>query len=218
MRHGPSLVMSWIVTAMLAACAPHHEHDHGTSSSPAARTTATRFSPNGEPLTGGALGHPSCTEALGQWFDRSDSDYDGSLTRAEFLADARTQFGRMDLDHDGFITSDELSTFRQPFTETRHEPRERQAKPPDAGQPNHHGSHRDRDANPPGGSGAPRSSGAQPGSTPDPVMSADTNLDFKVSLDEFLKQADGVFDGMDSDHDGRLSQTEALHACPAEPQ
>ena len=176
-----------------------------------------RFSPNGEPLTGGTLGYPSCAEAISQWFDRIDSDHDGALTRAEFQADARTQFGRMDLDHDGFITSDELSAFRQPFTETRSEPRERQATPPEAGQPNHHGSHRDRDGNPQGGA-APRSFGARPNSGPDPVMSADTNLDFKVSLTEFLKQADSVFDGMDSDHDGVLSRAEALRICPAEPQ
>ena len=216
MRRAPSFVTSLIATALLAACAQHHEHGQSQSSSsvPAARTTILRFSPNGEPLNGGTLGHPSCAEAIDQWFDRTDIDHDGFLTRVEFLADARTQFGRMDLDHDGFITSDELSAFRQPFTETRSDLLERQAKPAEAGQPNHRGSHRDRDANAP----PPRPSGTRPRSAPDPVMSADTNLDFKVSLGEFLKQADGVFDGMDSDHDGRLSHAEALRVCPAESQ
>ena len=59
------------------------------------------FSPNGEPLSGGTLGHPSCVEAIAGWFDRVDTNHDGIIDRNELLADARIQFLRMDRDGDG---------------------------------------------------------------------------------------------------------------------
>ena len=48
-------------------------------------------------------------------------------------------------------------------------------------------------------------------------MSADTNLDFKVSLAEFLDQAAGLFDRLDMDHDGVLALAEVNQSCPAAP-
>ena len=71
------------------------------------------FSPNGEPITGGPLGQRPCAEAMGDWFDRQHS---AALSRESFLADARAQFAKMDLDHDGWITPAELSIYREPYT------------------------------------------------------------------------------------------------------
>ena len=141
------------------------------------------FSPNGEPLTGGK----PCGDTMTLWFSRMDAGHSGRLERKDFLADAQTQFKRMDLDHDGFITADELSAFRAPFL-----------RPADDGEAE----------TPPRG---------EAGSGTDPVMSADGNLDFKVTLAEFLKQAGDVFDHLDSDHDGTLSPLEIRGFCPPAP-
>lgn len=73
------------------------------------------YSPNGEPLRGGSLGRPSCEEAMGAWFDRTDTDRNGRVDRNEFVADARRQFAAMDLDHDGTITPAELDKYRAPY-------------------------------------------------------------------------------------------------------
>src|SRR5947207_754054 len=48
----------------------------------------------------------------------------------------------------------------------------------------------------------------------DPVMSADTNLDFRVSLAEFLAQARRVYARLDAGADGRLTRMAAVErAC-----
>ncbi|MBI3444349.1 MAG: hypothetical protein HY055_03045 [Magnetospirillum sp.] len=156
------------------------------------RPRGIQFSPNSEPLDGGPLGTPRCEEAMAQWFARVDANHDGALDRQEFLSDARAQFARMDLDHDGFITADELWTYRQPHVQPH--PRKADDKTERRGsrEPTH----------------------AVSDGQADPVMSADTNLDFKVSLAEFVAQADSVFATFDRDHNGRLSLAEVqTHGC-----
>jgi hypothetical protein len=73
------------------------------------------YSPNGEPLSGGPLGQPSCKLAMEYWLDRADSNHDGRLDRNEFLADARAQFARQDLDHLGYLTTDVLERYRESY-------------------------------------------------------------------------------------------------------
>ncbi len=201
---------------MVTACA---QHDHGRRSGQADRrqssSTAMLFSPNGEPLTGGPMGARACIDVMSQWFTRVDGNHDGKLDRQEFMADAKVQFERMDLDHDGFITPDELSTFRAQFGGGGNEapPQPNPAGVANA-EPSRHHSHHDG-----GNSGAPgsRAPSSPVGSGADPVMSADTNLDFKVSREEFLNQAAGIFDRMDIDHDGVLGPAEVNRPCPAKP-
>jgi hypothetical protein len=91
----------------LAACS-----GQGDPAPPAPRPTGPLYSPNGEPLSGGPLGHPSCQDALGRWFDHLDTSHTGAIDLAAFLADARHQFAAMDLNHDGQITPDELARYR----------------------------------------------------------------------------------------------------------
>ncbi|WP_158303936.1 EF-hand domain-containing protein [Paramagnetospirillum magneticum] len=81
----------------------------------AASIPALLYSPNGEPLTGGPLGLPSCKLATEVWFERADTNHDGRLDREEFMADARAQFLRMDLDGQGYLTSDVLERYRDPY-------------------------------------------------------------------------------------------------------
>ena len=219
------LAVTGVMAVALAACA---DHGHGRRPGAAAANrqqpaSALLFSPNGEPLTGGPLGTRSCPVVIGQWFARVDGNHDGKLERTEFMADANIQFERMDLDHDGFITSAELATFRAQFTDgggvtdggrAQDQPRSRPSGDGNAGSsPRHHSRHNDG-----GGSGGPDPrppSSALGVGVADPVMSADTNLDFEVSLAEFLKQAGDTFERLDHDHDGVLSPDEAKSSCPA---
>lgn len=147
------------------------------------------FSPNGEPITGGPLGQRPCAEAMGAWFDRVG--HGGTLGRDAFLADARAQFARMDLDHDGWITPAELSVYRAPYLPA-----------PDG---------------PEGGLGRNRGAGPTRSSVTqeDPVMSADIGPKFKVGLEEFLTQADEVFTRLDKGHKGLLSREDVTGSCPA---
>jgi hypothetical protein len=122
-------------------------------------------SPNGEPL-GRAGDATACEELLGNWFSRADRDHDGRLSEAEWLADSDTWFGRADADHDGFVTVSELTLLR------------RSLEPAGSGQPQ---------GNSPGNSpGNPRDTRSRTviDRSPDPVMAADTNLDFRVSAAE----------------------------------
>ncbi|CCG40399.1 EF-hand domain-containing protein [Magnetospirillum molischianum] len=179
---------------------------------------APSLSPNAEPLTGGALGWRGCEAALDDWAVRVDSVHRGTVSRQDFLADARAQFARMDSDGDGFITADELSVYRAPFRP------EAPPKPPHIRR-----DERDEDDGSvsgrvgfPGGGWGGRSGGRDgdggrerpnPANGIDPVMSADTNLDFKVSLDEFLHQANLIFDSLDLNHNGVLDQAELRRFC-----
>ncbi len=175
-------VLAAVVLA-LAACG-HGEHKPAVP-------PVLLFSPNGEPLSGGALGQPECKTAMDGWFDRLAAANGGRIDRAAFLADARTQFARMDLNHDGLITADELAVFRRPYVDIPEVPSKDEA----------------------GGRRRPRAAPPIPVSE-DPVMSADLNLDFQVSLDEFLAQADQVFRRLNTGGDGALNRETLRNSCP----
>ncbi|WP_300302397.1 hypothetical protein [Ferrovibrio sp.] len=133
------------------------------------------ISPNGEPL--GRTDNPArCEELLGAWFASTDRDNDGRLSDAEWLADAEGWFRRVDADRDGFVTVSELTAIRRVT-----EPEQPPPQPGPRGDRNRQIIDR----------------------APDPVMAADTNLDFRVSPAEFrllsekrhgLKSRDGAPD------------------------
>jgi hypothetical protein len=144
-----------------------------------------RFSPNGEPMTGGPRGYPPCGQAMGRWFAAADLNKDGRIDRAEFLADAQRQFKVMDLDGDGWITPAELAEYRAPFAAPPADAR-KEKKP--VAEPSMWG----------GLFGSPaeapprpvRTAGTIPNTLNDPVMMADTELKFRVSLPAFLASAE----------------------------
>ena len=166
------------------------------------------FSPNGEPLSGGPLGHPKCEEALSGWFGRLAGSQGGTIDRATFMGDAKVQFNRMDLHHNGYVTAVDLSEFRAPY-EPQYSLGER---PGDrVTLPETRDDRRQRHADEAGRFGATRSPTVD--TRADPVMSADKSLSFKVTLDDFLDHANGVFTSLDADRDGRLSLAESLALC-----
>ena len=171
---------------------------------------AILYSPNGEPLTGGVLGRSSCYEVASNWFDRVDTNHDKNIDRNEFLADSRIQFLRMDLDGDGAIYPSELLTFRGSFIGTpKHTPSTAPEKDFAA----------EKDGIKARGL-IPKydldkeSDRARQQDFSDPVMSADANLDFRVTLDEFTAQSQDVFKIIDQNHDGLLDRLEVLATCP----
>jgi hypothetical protein len=182
------------------------------------------FSPNGELLHTGGRGAPECSTLVGAWWDRIAALHAGGLDKATFLADAETQFATMDLDHDGFITSSELSDYRAGMDEAMRD--EVPAIGPDGKplsdiRPNQL-PQESRRGNRPGETPSmlPRTThyGSQiPADMVDPVMSADRSLSFKVSREDFMVQAHEVFLDLDKDRDGRLSRDEVIAACPARP-
>lgn len=127
--HSAPLDAILVVAALAALGACAGPSRHGPGDRPGEREAFTAapqiYSPNGEPLSGGALGQPSCQLATEYWFDRADSNHDGRLDQGEFMADSRAQFARMDLDHLGALTADVLERTREPFR-----PTDRRAPPP----------------------------------------------------------------------------------------
>lgn len=186
---------------------------HGHSSGPEAASMRL-YSPNGEPLSGGKLGHPSCAAAMSAWFDRVDADHDGTIDRAEFLADARRQFAAMDLDGDGQITPAELAQYRAPY-EAEDGAARSEATPGATGE----GEDREHGRRRGGAEGGRGSGGASGGGTEpaDPVMIADTQLRFRVSLADFIAYETRHFDALDQGRHGRLSKADVLRTCPGAP-
>jgi hypothetical protein len=198
----PRFVICTLIAAVLGACG----HDPAPE-----RPGYPVFSPNGEPLSGGALGRLDCPAALTRWFERVGQA--GRLDRDAFLADARAQFAAMDLDKDGFITPAELAVFRAPYLSGQSA--ERPAARPD--EP----AHRPGDARPGGlkpahdAGDASKSSVRDPSADrPDPVMAADVHLRNEVSLDDFMAHAERTFAGLDTAHAGVLSHEDVLRSCP----
>lgn len=197
-----------LLLPMLAACGTHHGHDAQSGGG------GPLYSPNGEPLSGGSLGHPSCEVALSGWFDRIDVEADGKIDVAAFLADARRQFLTMDLDHDGVVTPAELAEYRE---KSGSESRTAATTAPDEEVGN-----TDQDPRNGGGRARRRRSGESGGDSslrdlgldhPDPVMLADVDLRNRVSLADFLAYETRNFVTLDTNHDGRLSKDEVTRSC-----
>jgi hypothetical protein len=180
------------------------------------------FSPNGEPLSGGPLGKVACRDAIGRWFDRTDANGDGTLTFEEFEADARRQFAAMDEDSDGYVTPPELADMRAPYRPTDTTSPVLAVAPPSSqaaqSERQSGGKRGER-----GGGGGRGERGSSPGSRSaagrvddgsidqaDPVMSADANVDFRVSLAEFLAQARRMYARLGAGAGGRLTRVGAV--------
>ena len=184
--------------ASLCACGGGRDRDRAERGPPPAP-----ISPNGEPLVGGGPG-ASCEALLGQWFDAADLNHDGVIDSAEFMADANRWFAVMDINQDGAVTPDELTTLRLKLSPP--------AAPPARGSDEERAERGDRGGFLGFGERSPR----RPSERPDPVMSADVNLDNRVTPEEFQAQVARVFAGLDRNRDGRLTKDEVLVGCQAQ--
>ncbi len=182
-------------------------------------------SPAGEPLRAEA-GAPYPVAA---WFAGADTDHDGMVTRAEFVADAARFFGLVDTDHSGVIDGFEVSHYEAEIAPEivrafqgaglQGPGRQDADGPPRGGR----GGGQDRSGG--GGLGGRRGGpvggmlqGAAPYgllNEPQPVMGADSDFDRRISRDEAIRAARSRFTLLDSDGDGRLRLAE-LPRTPAQ--
>jgi Ca2+-binding EF-hand superfamily protein len=205
-RSGVSLLL---VGVALSGCASSHHRQ--APQDPNLGPTSMIYSPNGEPLNGGPLGRPKCDQALAVWFGRVDTDHNGGIDHGEFITDAAAQFTRMDIDHNGYLLPEELERYRLPYRQdAANEPSVSPAPDGDNATAQHRHSRRGM---PTDENGASHTGGSGPDRTPDPVMSADTNNDFKVTLQEYIAQADRKFAELDAHQTGAVSLDELLKTC-----
>ncbi len=199
---GIYVLLFLLAAACLSACASH----------PRAKPLEAIFSPNGEPLNGGPLGHPACPDAIAGWFRRVDVNHDGAIDLDEFLADTRRQFAAMDLAKDGEITAAELSAYRAPYEATGSLAPQDDSRAPTPATTRRSRRQRGNSTGIPGfGRKGDVSTDAA-----DPVMSADVNLNFRVTLSDFITYKTKEFGEMDVKHTGRLTLDAVRQAsCPA---
>jgi hypothetical protein len=186
------------------------------------------MSPCGEPWRAGD-GEPY---PLFKWFAATDANHDGAIDLAEFRADHAGFFEALDQDHNGVLESAEISFYEkrvaadvlmgQLFGAAFRKP---------AGPPGAWGATLFKAQFPGGGlagggyQGPPGAQGPGPdlGATrpqrqpligaaayalfndPEPITSADSNLDGRVTKAEFLAAADRRFKRLDRNADGKLT-------------
>jgi hypothetical protein len=198
--------------ALLAAC----------SSEPKGPPRPT-FSPNGEPLVPPQWPE-KCEDAIDLWFDRLDTGHTGGISLAQLMADAERQYRLMDLRHDGKVTAEELSKYRlrmmgghylsvsTPGEQARFgrgsddeaRPGDRLDEPVDDDRPRKRHGEDDRPVD---------AYAALVSDQPDPVMSADADLDGSVTWEEFRTSVSQNFAEFDHDHTGVITKSEVETIC-----
>lgn len=152
------------------------------------------ISPIGEPFRS--------VDPVGVWFNQVDTNHDGVVTRAEYLADAARFFVALDRNKDGEIDPEDLD-----YYETTTAPEVR-----DAGSGvNVYVTGGDNGQEPTVKVKLiERRGAARYGwfSYPEPVLAADTNFNRGVDQYEFRRAADDRFNLLDTNHDGKLTMAE----------
>lgn len=197
-----------------------------SAADPTAARPSLFVSPSGQPFRAGA-GEPY---PVARWFAQVDSNGDGKIDRTEFRADAASFFKALDTNRDGVIDGFEIQNYEHnvvPEILGAY----RVAEGADgtvAGA---------RRGYPGGGGGRPRGkgkpkkdySGDGDGSDvvmggavpyellpePEPVSAADTNLNGRIDLADFLAAADRRFNRLDSKGQGYLT-LEGLPKTPVQ--
>lgn len=154
-------------------------------------------------------------DPMRRWFDAADADHDGRLTAAEFAADADRFFTTLDTTRDGELDPQEVSAYEidvapeirlyQADAGFFSKPHDRQAKR----QARH--AARDR-ADYAVALGAGQYASLN---TPEPVASADLDIDRGVSRAEFARVAAARFQRLDVDGHGSLDYA-TLPRSPAQ--
>lgn len=159
------------------------------------------ISPMGEPF------RPSGRDddTLADWFHQADLNHDGFLTLEEMQKDADRFFATLDLNHDGEIDPDEITHYETavaPEISTSHLGLASFGDEGEGGGRRRHGRGWSD-----GGVDDGHEGGARYGllDLPEPVVSADTNFNRGVSRAEFQQAATQRFVALDVDHQGKLA-------------
>jgi hypothetical protein len=180
------------------------------------------LSPMGEPFRSGEAGEDN----VGAWFDAADTNHDGALVLAEMEADAARFFSRLDTDRDNELGPEEISNYETAIApEVQLGMQMRASGFGGRGDGRRWGGGRrgggdGRGDRRTGGRPAGRAFGGEfdPGlegagrfsflNIPEPVISADADLNRGVSRAEFVKAAGQRFVMLDKDRDGRITRAE----------
>ncbi|HTM80751.1 hypothetical protein [Asticcacaulis sp.] len=171
----------------------------------------TFFSPSGQPFRA-AAGQPY---PVAKWVEQADTDKDGKISHDEFITDATAFFNKLDANHDGYIVSSENSAYEnQVAPEIQNiDPRIRQPKNYTASADSGGG-----DTDPTGGRYQKQIVGASQYGVidePQPIRAADSNLDFRVKIDEWINASNQRFTILDRNEDGFITMDE-LPKTPAQ--
>jgi hypothetical protein len=189
------------------------------------------ISPSGEPFRG--------EDGLGSWVRQADADHDGSISLAEFRADALRYFKTLDSNGDGVIDGFELQHYEHDVVPeiavlnfdagpTAGRPAGRRGGGSGGRRGGGHGGR--------GGEGRGGGSAAETPATPqdtrapaaglegaaryglinepEPIAAADADLDGKVTLAEWMAVTDRRFAKLDRQKTGRLTRESLLHPGP----
>jgi len=222
----PRTTVILLACLALAACADDSDKPERPSNRPDRPRPTIFLSPAGQPFHAGA-GQPY---PVAQWFAQTDTNHDGRITREEFRADFEAFFNTLDVNQDGVIDSFELDDYEQKVAPEILSVLERpQVEAPSAspsapsgdGPIEVPGAGRRRRGGAEGGADGQGGQGRAGNSTtrlsvlgaaayslfpePEPVASADTDFDGKITRSEFLAAADRRFDQLDAKKLGYLS-------------
>ncbi len=215
--HVGSMPLALTVVALLAGCAGGLGGSSPPFAPPPPPRAALFISPFGEPFTA----DPGQPWPVADWFLGADEDLDGALTFEEFSADGLRWFARLDADRDGRLNQAELLAYEQSLRDLGGGgpgrpgggggPRGLSAALPQgetlgvAPQQTRPGSHMRRS----GGRAGPARYGlvAEAGffNLPQPVKSADINIDQRVTAEEWANATQRWFLSLDADRDGKLT-------------
>jgi hypothetical protein len=151
------------------------------------------ISPAGEPFRA-APGEPY---PVADWFRAADSDHDGRLSQAEFLADAKRWFDGLDLNRNGQLEASEIDAYETdvlaPLARPRGGPPGRGRRAPDF---------------PPGAAAYGLIA------IPHPVKAADRDLNSKVTADEWERTMIDRYSRLEGGLDGTGQGPLALATLP----
>ena len=156
------------------------------------------ISPMGEPFRP----TPDDADPVRRWFDQADRDHDGRLTIGEMMLDADRFFATLDKDRNGELLPDEVSVYEDGLAEVRlYQTRPEPSTVPRADQKRERqqmeAMRRERKR---GGTGYGGATGAGRFSflnIPNPVASADDDINRAVSVAEFRSAAAERFRNLD---------------------
>ncbi|MEA2999874.1 MAG: hypothetical protein QOK17_1707 [Sphingomonadales bacterium] len=168
------------------------------------------LSPMGEPFRSSEPG----ADNAGAWFSGADSDHDGALTVAEMQADALRFFAALDADHDGELGPEEIARYENDVAPEVQLCLQMRGGGFGGRRGGWGGGGRRRGGErrfegqveyDEGLEGAGRFSYLN---IPEPVISADADLNRGVSRAEFARAAGQRFLLLDANHDGRVTRAE----------
>jgi hypothetical protein len=162
------------------------------------------FSPSGQPFRA----QPGDPYPVAAWIAQADTDHDGKISYDEFMADSKQFFVKLDVNHDGYISSPENTAYENKVAPEilRIDPRIDQP-------PRYHVNDDDivTDNDPRLRNYVKTIQGASQYSVldePQPVRAADKNYDFRISGDEWTNATAARFKTLDRNDDGFLTANE----------